>query len=89
MVRVRCGELLREPGAAERLANIWGSGAGLVLEETHAAMGRLLKVIYFTFGGVTILHLPVGLRIILLKPSLPIVPCLSRKLRQDQGFELS
>lgn len=43
-MKVRCGELLREPGAAERLANIWGSGAGLVLEETKAAMGRLLKV---------------------------------------------
>jgi hypothetical protein len=44
-VRVRCGELLRQPGAAERLSNIWGSGAGLVLEETHSAMGRLLKVL--------------------------------------------
>ncbi|EIE18312.1 MA3-domain-containing protein [Coccomyxa subellipsoidea C-169] len=43
VVKVRSGELLREPGAGERLANIWGSGAGLVLEETHAAMGRLLK----------------------------------------------
>ncbi len=43
VVKVRAGELLREPGAGERLANIWGSGAGLVLEETHAAMGRLLK----------------------------------------------
>ncbi len=46
LVKVRCGELLHEPGAGERLANIWGSGAGLVLEETNAAIGRLLKVLF-------------------------------------------
>ena len=52
LVKVRCGELLHEPGAGERLANIWGSGAGLVLEETNAAIGRLLKVLVLLFCNI-------------------------------------
>ena len=44
-IALRCQELLRQPRAGEQVAGSWGSGAGLVLEETRAAMSRLLKVL--------------------------------------------
>ena len=43
-IALRCQELLHQPRAGEQVAGSWGSGAGLVLEETRAAMSRLLKV---------------------------------------------
>lgn len=43
-VKMRCQELLHDPKCQQKLADVWGSGAGLVLDETRAAMGRLLKV---------------------------------------------
>ena len=44
-IALRCQELLHQPRAGEQVAGSWGSGAGLVLEETRAAMSRLLKVL--------------------------------------------
>ena len=41
-IALRCQELLRQPRAGEQVAGSWGSGAGLVLEETRAAMLRLV-----------------------------------------------
>ena len=40
------GALLQEARAGEKLALAWGCGAGLVADETRAAMSRLLKVLY-------------------------------------------
>lgn len=40
----RCQELLHQPHAGEAVASVWGSGAGLVLEETRSAVSRLLSV---------------------------------------------
>lgn len=39
-----CQELLHQPKAGEQVASVWGCGAGLVLDETRAAMSRILKV---------------------------------------------
>ena len=39
-----CQELLHQPKAGEHVASVWGCGAGLVLDETRAAMSRILKV---------------------------------------------
>ncbi len=44
----RARALLGDARAGEKLAAAWGCGAGLVLHETRAAMGRVLKV---GFGG--------------------------------------
>jgi hypothetical protein len=40
----RAQALLHEGRPGERLALAWGCGAGLVADETRAAMARLLKV---------------------------------------------
>lgn len=48
-IKMRCQELLHDPKCQQKLVDVWGSGAGLVLDETRAAMGRILKVwVYIT-----------------------------------------
>ncbi len=42
-----CQELLHQPKAGEQVASVWGCGAGLVLDETRAAMSRILKVLTY------------------------------------------
>jgi programmed cell death protein 4 len=43
-VKVNCQELLHDPKCQQKLADAWGSGAGLVLDETRTAIGRIIKV---------------------------------------------